>query len=146
MKKLVSIAGVASASVVLSFPAFALTNSDASTSNQLVNNQANRIDSTAIQTNLLAQRSGSDPSNTNTGGSSTTNQSPTTGDNINQRSTTGGVNNTDRPSTTDSRRQAASTSTMDENGMMNRRLLTGGDSVRGVIFRCLNNPNLGCGS
>ena len=158
-RKFISIAGVASATVALSFPAFALTNTDASHSNQFFNNQISRTDSTLSNKNLLAQGSGSDPSNNNTtGGSSTTNQSPSTGgsntnqspstggSNINQRSTTGGVNNTDQPSTTNRSSQVGNTSTMDENGTMNRRLVTGGDSVRGVIFRCLNNPNPNCDS
>jgi hypothetical protein len=147
-RKFISIAGVASATVALSFPAFALTNTDASHSNQFFNNQISRTDSTLSNKNLLAQGSGSDPSNNNTtGGSSTTNQSPSTGgSNTNQRSTTGGVNNTDQPSTTNRSSQVGNTSTMDENGTMNRRLVTGGDSVRGVIFRCLNNPNPNCDS
>ncbi len=124
MKKFVSIAGVASASVVLSFPAFALTNADASSFNQFANNQTSRTD-------LVAQQSGSDR--------------PMTGDsNTNQRSTTGGTNNTNQRNM--STNQTPRTSTMEENGRMNRRLVTGGDSVRGVIFRCLNNPNPTCGS
>jgi hypothetical protein len=111
MKKFVSIAGVASASVAVSFPAFALTNADASSLNQFANNQTSRTD-------LVAQQSGSD------------------------RPTTGGTNTTNQPNT--NRNQTPRTSTMEENGRMNRRLLTGGDSVRGVIFRCLNNPNPNC--
>ncbi|MBD0346857.1 MAG: hypothetical protein ICV63_18925 [Coleofasciculus sp. Co-bin14] len=124
MKQFVSIAGVASASVALSLPAFALTNADAGSFNQFANNQTSRTD-------LVAQQSGSDR--------------PTTGgSNTNQRSTTGGTNNTNQRNT--STNQTPRTSTMEENGRMNRRLLTGGDSVRGVIFRCLNNPNPSCGS
>lgn len=143
VKKLASIAGVASASVVLSFPAFAVTNADASSANQPLNNRT-------AQADLVAQQSGSSPS-TPGGGNNTTNQSPSMGgsNNINQRSTTGGVNNADQPSTgtstTGTTSQIVGTSTMEENGRINRRLVTGGDSVRGVIFRCLNNPNPGCG-
>lgn len=129
MKKLVSIAGVASATVALSFPALALPNGNANSSNQRFNAQTS-------QTDLVAQQSGSDRSNTDTNNT-----------NINQRSTTGGINNTDRPSTdTNNTNQRPNTSTMEENGRVNRRLLTGGDSVKGVIFRCLHNPNPSCDS
>jgi hypothetical protein len=186
MKKLVSIAGVASATVALSFPAFAVTNADATRSNQF-NNQAYRTDSSVSSKNLLAQSSGSEPSNTdgsrptnlptNMDGSGTnqmppmdgsgTNQSPSmptmdgsgsttqpssTGEsNINQRSTTGGINNTlpsntggSNRTTTDGTNATTGMSNQGENNRM-RRLVTGGDSVRGVIYQCLNNPNPNCG-
>lgn len=171
MKKLVSIAGVASATVALSFPAFAVTNADATRSNQF-NNQAYRTDSSVSSKNLLAQSSGSEPSNTD-GSSPTnlptnmdgsgTNQMPTmdgsgttqpssTGEtNINQRSTTGGINNTLPSNRGDSNRTTTdgtnATTGMSNQGGNNRmrRLVTGGDSVRGVIYQCLNNPNPNCG-
>jgi hypothetical protein len=135
MNQFASIAGVASASVALSFPAFALTNADANSFNQFANNQTSRTD-------LVAQQSGSD--RPTTGGSDTNQRSTTGGTNNTDRPTTGGTNNTNQRNT--SRDQSSRTSTMEENGRMNRRLLTGGDSVRGVIFRCLNNPNTSCGS
>lgn len=134
MRKLVSIAGVASATVALSFPALALPNGNANSSNQRFNAQAS-------QTDIVAQQSGSDRPNTDTN-NNTNNNTDT-----NQRSTTGGTNNTDRRSTdTNNTNPRPDTSTMEENGRVNRRLLTGGDSVRGVIFRCLHNPNPNCSS
>ena len=173
VKKFVSIAGVASASVVFSLPAFALTRTDATTSYQ-VNNQAYPTSSSVSNRNLLAQNSGAEPSNSNMdvnsptslptntdrdginqspsmptmdGSGSTTQPSSTGESNINQRSTTGGINNTLPSSTTNdmNRSNQMYSETQGETNKM-RRLVTGGDSVRGVIFQCLNNPNPSCGS
>lgn len=55
IKKLVSLAGVASASILLSFPSLAQTNSNASSLNQLVNNSTRRADSTISTKEFLAQ-------------------------------------------------------------------------------------------
>lgn len=55
IKKLVSLAGVASASILLSFPSLAQTNSNASSHNQLINNSTRRADSTISTKEFLAQ-------------------------------------------------------------------------------------------
>jgi hypothetical protein len=140
IKKLVSLAGVASVSVFLSFPAFAITNAEASGSTQLFNNQTYNTDSTEFSKNLLAQNSGgsdSDPDDVNNPTQRPTNTDGT--NNTNQPSTTGGTNNTNLPSTTSGSNRVNQTSTGEQKE--NRRLLTGGDSVRGVNWVCLNNPN-----
>lgn len=127
IKKLVSLAGVASASALLSFPAFALTNSDVSSSNQLANNYSYRSDSTG---QLLAQT----PSKTQE------NQPSSTGENnrTNERSTNERSTNENSRSNRDLYRPA------DSNGS-GMRALTGGDSVKGINWPCLNNPNPNCG-
>lgn len=111
LKKIISIVGIASAGVFLSFPAFALNNPDASGSKQFFNNRAYRTDLSVSSRNLLAQN--------NTG---------------NQPSTTGGSNRVnDRYANGDGNRR-------------NMRAITGGDSVRGFNWVCLNNPNPRCGT
>jgi len=55
IKKLVSLMGVASASVLLSFPALSLNNSNPSSSNESPNNRTSRVDSIGRSRQLLAQ-------------------------------------------------------------------------------------------
>ncbi|HEY9651881.1 MAG TPA: hypothetical protein V6C95_14540 [Coleofasciculaceae cyanobacterium] len=144
IKKFLSLAGVATASVALSFPALAITNTNIINSNQPSNPQ------------LLAQGSmdGMNPSNdpsgddlTNPGNVPDTDRisSPEQVDPMSEPtpgSTTGGINNTEPSST---RRNPYGTSTMNEDNGKTRHLITGGDSVTGTIFRCVNNPNPNCG-
>ena len=122
MTKLVSIAGVASASLVLSLPAFAVTNTNASGSNQLSDNHTYRTESNVSSRDLLAQ-SGSGSGSSTTGGSNRGNQT----------STTSGSNG-----------GSAMYSPANSNGG-GMRAVTGGDSVRGINWICLNNPRCGSG-
>jgi hypothetical protein len=55
IKKLVSLAGVASASILFSFPSLAQTNSKASSLNQPINNSTRHVDSTISTREFLAQ-------------------------------------------------------------------------------------------
>lgn len=127
IKRLVSLAGVASASVLLSFPAFALSNSDSSSSSQLSNNYNYQTDSRG---QLLAQTPSKPQED--------------------QPSSTGENNRTNERSTSDSDRHRSSRShrdlyrPADSNGS-GMRALTGGDSVKGINWPCLNNPNPNCG-
>ena len=123
LKKIVSIVGIASASVFLSFPAFTLTNPSASGSKQLVNNRAYRTGFSVRSSNLLAQN--------NTG---------------NQPSTTGGSNRTNQPSTAGGSNRVNDRYATGDSNRRNIRALTGGDSVRGFNWVCLNNPNPRCGT
>ena len=123
LKKIVSIAGIASASVLLSFPAFALNISSDSGSKQLVNNRAYHTGFSVSSSNLLAQN--------NTG---------------NQPSTTGGSNRTNQPSTTGGSNRVNDRYATGDSNRRNIRALTGGDSVRGFNWVCLNNPNPRCGT
>lgn len=123
LKKIVGLAGVASASALLSFPAFALTNSDASSSKQPLNNHNYRID---LNGQLLAQNN------------------PQTQENQ-PSSTTDGNNRVNEQMTKDRSDQASKEySPADSNGR-GMRALTGGDSVKGINWICLNNPNPNCG-
>lgn len=166
MKKFFSIAGAATATVALSLPAFALTRTEANSSNQGLNNQTLAQDSRSVgdpsnddittpanlrqndrTSNSDQIRSQSDQSDRM---EQRTSESTREGMNNSDRmsepaagSTTGGINNTEPSST---RRNLYGTSEMNDNDNgRTRRLLTGGDSVRGTIFQCLNNPNTNCG-
>ena len=55
LKKMVSLAGVVSASLFLNFPAFALINSNATVSNQVFNNHNSKSDFTLRSKEVLAQ-------------------------------------------------------------------------------------------
>ena len=121
MTKLVSIAGVASASVVLSLPAFALTNTNASASNQFSDYHTYRTESN-VSRDLLAQ-SGSGSGSSTSGGSNRGNQT----------STSSGSNG-----------GSGMYSPANSNGG-GMRAVTGGDSVRGINWICLNNPRCGSG-
>ena len=127
IKKLISIAGIASASALLSLPAFALTNSDVTSSNQISNNYSYQSDSTG---QLLAQT----PSRTQENQPSSTDENNRT----NERSTNERSTNESSRSNKDLYRPA------DSNGS-GMRALTGGDSVKGINWPCLNNPNPHCG-
>ncbi len=131
LKKLVSLAGVASASILLSFPAFALTNSNASSSNQLSNNSNYRSDSTG---QLLAQS----PSRTQENQPSSTSGNNQTNERSNSDTNERSNNYRSNRSNRDLYRPA------DSNGS-GMRALTGGDSVKGINWPCLNNPNPNCG-
>lgn len=136
MKKLISITGIAGAAVVLSFPAFAQINPNSGSNinqgsttimdpnNEDINQPGNVLDTdeTSNPQQIL------DNNNRRNQPSSLSER-----DNINQRFTPGVQNQTN------------DLAQMDNNDGINRRLLTGGDSVRGVIFRCVNNPNPNCG-
>ena len=136
IKKLVSLAGVASASALLSFPAFALTNSDVSSSSQLSNNHNYRSDST---NQLLAQT----PSNPQENQPSSTGENnQTTGEN---NRTTGENNRTNERSTRENSRSNQDLSRPADSNGSGMRALTGGDSVKGINWFCLNNPNPDCG-
>jgi hypothetical protein len=129
IKKLVSVVGIASVSVALSFPAFALTNTDASSSN------------------LLAQSgSGTGSSNPSSGGSNQGNDTstPSRGNTGSQPSNTGGTSSSSQQSTTSESNRRDMYSPADSSGR-GMRALTGGDSVRGINWVCLNNPNPQCG-
>jgi hypothetical protein len=123
LKKIISIAGIASASLLLSFPAFALNISSDSGSKQLTNNRAYHTGFSVSSSNLLAQN--------NTG---------------NQPSTTGGSNRTNQPSTTGGSNRVNDRYATGDSNRRNIRALTGGDSVRGFNWVCLNNPNPRCGT
>ena len=132
IKKLISLAGVASASALLSLPALAITKSDVNSSNQLSNNYSYQSDSTG---QLLAQ----------TPSRNQENQPSSTGENnrrddgsTNERSTNERSTNESSRSNKDLYRPA------DSNGS-GMRALTGGDSVKGINWPCLNNPNPNCG-
>jgi hypothetical protein len=147
IKKLVSIAGVASASVFLSLPTLALNSVDAGVSNQ-------SVDSAVSNQNLVAQGSsgsGSSDMNMNgnnqpsttegtTGGINRANESSTSGGSMdgttrmNESSTTGG---SDRVNYTSSTTRAGN--------RINTYAITGGDSVTGFNWVCLNNPSQSCG-
>lgn len=127
IKKLISLAGVASASALLSLPALALTNSDVNSSNQLSNNYSYQSDSTG---QLLAQT----PSRTQE------NQPSSTGEN--NRRNEGSTN--ERSTNESSRSNRDFSRPADSNGS-GMRALTGGDSVKGINWPCLNNPNPNCG-
>lgn len=151
LKKLVSLAGVASASAFLCVPSLALSSPNASGSNQRVNIHTEQKNSTVRSVQGLAQANpGSEPSTT--GGSDRNNQPSTTGgstndstggsDRVNQpASGSGGDRVYQRPST-DSTNQSHDYSPANSNGG-GMRALTGGDSVRGIDWRCLNNPQCG---
>lgn len=132
IKKLVSLAGVASASALLSLPAFALTNSDVSSSNQLSNNYSYQSDSTG---QLLAQAPSTPQENQP---SSTGENNRTNGRSTNESTTNESTTNENSRSNRDLSRPA------DSNGS-GMRALTGGDSVKGINWPCLNNPNPNCG-
>ncbi|HEY9596527.1 MAG TPA: hypothetical protein V6D33_02530 [Cyanophyceae cyanobacterium] len=157
LKKFLSLAGVATASVALSFPALAITHSNTMNSNQLSNPHVLAQGSNDGM-NPSNDPSGNDMSNpgnvpntdrtsspeqapmmNNSDGNSDRMSAPTSG------STTGGINNAEPSST---RRNLYGTSNMNnmnnDNGKI-RHLITGGDSVTGTIFRCVNNPNPNCG-
>lgn len=123
LKKIISIAGIASASLLLSFPAFALNISSYSGSKQLTNNRTYRTDFSVSSSNLLAQN--------NTG---------------NQPSTTGGSNRANQPSTTGGSNRVNDRYASGDSNRRNIRAITGGDSVRGFNWVCLNNPNPRCGT
>ena len=123
LKKIVSIVGIASASVFLSFPAVALNIPSDSGSKQLANNRTYRTNFSVSSSNLLAQN--------NTG---------------NQPSTTGGSNRTNQPSTTGGSNRVNDRYATGDGNRRNIRALTGGDSVRGFNWVCLNNPNPRCGT
>ncbi len=123
LKKIVSIVGIASASVFLSFPAFTLNAPSASGSKQLANNHGYHTGFSVRSSNLLAQN--------NTG---------------NQPSTTGGSNRTNQPSTTGGSNRVNDRYATGDSNRRNIRALTGGDSVRGFNWVCLNNPNPRCGT
>jgi hypothetical protein len=90
IKTLVSMAGVVGASVFLSLPGLALTNTNASGSNQLSDNHTYRTESNVSSRDLLAQ-SGSGGGSTTTGGSNRGNQTTTTsGSKRGMRAVTGG--------------------------------------------------------
>jgi hypothetical protein len=121
IKTLISMAGVVGASVFLSLPGLALTNTNASSSNQLSDNHTYRTESNVSSRDLLAQ-SGSGGGSSTSGGSNRANQTTTSGSN---RGT--GMN---------------SPANSNGGGM---RAVTGGDSVRGINWICLNNPRCGNG-
>lgn len=169
MKKLFSLAGVATASVALSLPAFALTQTEASSSNQRLNPQTLAQDSRSIGdpsnddiTTPANLRNNDRTSNTEQVREEVVQSDRMNNDRMNQRSsefapdgmnngdrmmeatpasTTGGINNTEPSSTI---RNLYGTSDMNDDGKI-RHLITGGDSVTGTIFRCVNNPNPNCG-
>lgn len=122
LKKLISMAGVASASALFSFPAFALTNSDASISRQTFNQHNDRTDSTG---QLVAQNT---PKNSDY-----------------QPSSRSDSNRANEGSTTDSSKKAHDMSRPADSNGSGMRALTGGDSVKGINWICLNNPNPSCG-
>ncbi|SRR4028118_45508 len=122
IKTLVSMAGVVGASVFLSLPGLALTNTNASGSNQLSDNHTYRTESNVSSRDLLAQ-SGSGGGSTTTGGSNRGNQTTTT---------------------SGSKRGIDMNSPANSNGG-GMRAVTGGDSVRGINWICLNNPRCGSG-
>ncbi len=75
IKKLVSLMGLASASVFLAFPALALNNSNSSSFDGSLNNRTRRVESTGRSRQLLAQNSsgtgGMGTGQTGTGGTGT---------------------------------------------------------------------------
>lgn len=127
IKKLISLAGVASASALLSLPALALTNSDVNSSNQLSNNYSYQSDSTG---QLLAQ----------TPSRNQENQPSSTG----EKNRTNEGSNNERSTNESSRSNRDFSRPADSNGS-GMRALTGGDSVKGINWPCLNNPNPNCG-
>jgi hypothetical protein len=142
IKKLVSLVGVVSASILLSFPSLAQTNFNASSLNQLINNSTRRADSPISTREFLAQSQLENQQNNFERGYST---NPTTGGGYkgdwlrlnNSRYSNGEIHRENGQSTTDGantrNRQYAS------DGGYSTNPTTGG-GYRGDWLR-LNNPN-----
>ena len=139
-KKLISMLSIASASIFLSFPAFALINSNATGSNQRLNSHTSSIKSTTgSRENLLAQSgtgNGSSTSPSTPGGSNTTpsQTTPSGGSNTTPSQTTPSGGSETAPSTSQGRTTGGTGYSTDEG-----RLVKGG-------WICLNNPNPKCNS
>ena len=141
IKKLVSIAGVVSTAAFLSVPALALTSPISSDSDDTVNTHTEHTRSTVSSTEVLAQNNpGNEPSTPPANEPST----PSGGDRVTEPSSTPGSDRVNQSSPTPVREEVYERSTTERVNVVNQRLLTGGDSVRGVNWYCLNNPR--CGS
>jgi hypothetical protein len=140
-KKLISMVGIASASVFLSFPAFALISSNASDSNQRLNTYTSPIDSTTVSSeNLLAQSgTGNEPTPSAPSGGSDTNQTPT------PSTPSGGSNTTPTPSTPSGGSQTAPSTSQGRTTGGTGYSTDDGRLVKGGWI-CLNNPNPKCNS
>lgn len=132
LKKLVNIAGVVSTAAFLSVPALALTSPISSGSDGAVNTHAEKTHSTVSNAEVLAQTNPGNEPSPNPGSDRVTEPSSTPAspesDRVNQSSPT------------PIREEVYERSTTERVNVINQRLLTGGDSVRGVNWYCLNNP------